>query len=81
MVNIINEFAEGAVLLEGFDDAIVGIVEEFGNDRRVVYSKEKILNILMERDKMSEEESLEYYDFNILGMYVSDQNPLFLLNK
>ena len=42
----INEFAEGAVILDGLDDAIIGIVEEFGNGPRILYSKEKILTIL-----------------------------------
>jgi hypothetical protein len=78
ILNEINESAEGSVLLTDLDDAILGIVEEFGNDPRVLYSKEKIINILIENEGMSKSEALEYYDFNILGMYVSDQNPVFL---
>jgi hypothetical protein len=79
MVTIdINEYAEGAVLLTGLEDAIVGIAEEFGNGRRVIYSKNKILTILQERDGMSWSESEEYFDFNILGLYAGEQNPIFL---
>lgn len=79
MVTIdINEYAEGAVLLTGLEDAIVGIAEEFGNGRRVIYSKNKILMILQERDGMSWSESEEYFDFNILGLYAGEQNPIFL---
>lgn len=78
ILNEINESAEGSVILTGLDDAILGIVEEFGNEPRVLYSKEKIINILVENEGMSKSEALEYYDFNILGMYVSDQNPVFL---
>ena len=72
----INELAEGAILLDGFDDCIIGITEEFGNGPRILYSKEKIINKLME--DMSEEESLEYFDFNIIGGYFGEQNPVFL---
>jgi hypothetical protein len=72
----INELAEGAILLDGFDDCIIGITEEFGNGPRILYSKEKIINKLME--DMSEEESLEYFDFNIIGGYFGEQNPIFL---
>jgi hypothetical protein len=72
----INELAEGAILLDGFDDCIIGITEEFGNGPRILYSKEKIINKLME--DMSEEESLEYFDFNIVGGYFGEQNPIFL---
>ncbi len=72
----INELAEGAILLDEFDDCIIGITEEFGNGPRILYSKEKIINKLME--DMSEEESLEYFDFNIIGGYFGEQNPIFL---
>jgi len=75
MIDYINENAEGAVLLTGFDDCIVGIVEEFGGNR-VLYSKEKIIQKLIE--DMSEEEAYEYFDYNIIGGYFGDQNPVFL---
>jgi len=72
----IKEIAEGAILLDGFDDAIIGIVEEFGNGPRILYSKSRIIQILMEN--MSEEDAEDYYYYNILGMYASPQNALFL---
>ena len=78
------ETAEGAVVLTGFDDAIIGLAEEFGNGPRILYSREKILQILQERDEMSFNDALDFYDFNILGMYVGEQNQIILyetLNK
>ena len=74
----IDEYAEGAILLDGLESAIVGIVEEFGNGRRILYSKPTILSILQERDGMTEQESEEFYDFNILGLYAGEQNAVFL---
>ena len=62
----IDEIAEGAILLDGLEDAIIGVVEEFGNGRRVLYSVDKIISILMERDGMTDSEANEFYDFNIL---------------
>ena len=50
----IDEIAEGAILLDGLEDAIIGVVEEFCNGRRVLYSTDKIINILMERDGMTD---------------------------
>jgi hypothetical protein len=44
----IDEYAENAVLLTGLEEAIIGIVEEFGNGPRILYSKSKIINILCE---------------------------------
>lgn len=74
----IHEYAEGAVLLDGLENAIIGIVEEFGNGRRILYSKPKILSILCERDLMTMGEAEEFYDYNILGLYAGEQNAVFL---
>jgi len=74
----IDQYAEGAVLLDGLESAIVGIVEEFGNGNRILYSKQKILNILQERDLMTQGEAEEFYDYNILGLHGGEQNAVFL---
>jgi hypothetical protein len=74
----INEYAEGAVLLDGLEEAIRGIVEEFGNGRRLLYSKSKILSILCERDLMTMGEAEEFYDYNIVGLHAGEQNAVFL---
>jgi len=74
----IDQYAEGAVMLTGLEEAVVGIVEEFGNGRRILYSRSKILNILQERDLMTVGEAEEFYDYNILGLHASNQNAVFL---
>lgn len=74
----IHEYAEGAIILTGFESAIVGIVEEFGTGRRILYSKHKILDILQTKDSMTYSEAEEYFDYNIIGGYFGDQNPVFL---
>lgn len=75
--NLLDEIAEGAILLDGFDDCIIGISEQFGEDVRVIYSKEKILDKLSE--EMTIEDAVEYYEYNILGGYFGEQNPIFLV--
>jgi hypothetical protein len=77
----IDEIAEGAIILDGLDDAIVGVTEEFGNGRRILYSADKIIAILMERDGMTWHEAVEFYDYNILGLHAGEQNPVFLITK
>lgn len=72
------ENATGAIVLDGFNEAIIGIVEEFGNGPRILYSREKILEILQNRDEMSFQDAIDFYDFNILGMYAGEQNPVIL---
>jgi hypothetical protein len=77
----IDEYAEGAIKLDGLDGAIVGLCEEFGNGVRILYSKDKILNILCERDLMTMSDAEEFYDYNILGLYAGEQNPIFLITE
>ncbi len=74
----INQYAEGAIILDGLNSAIIGITQEFGNGPRILYSKNKILEILQERDEMTHSEAEEFYDYNILGLYAGEQNPIFL---
>jgi hypothetical protein len=75
----IDEYAEGAVLLDGLEGAIVGIVEDFGSPgRKILYSKREILNILQKRDLMTYGEAEEFYDYNIIGLHAGEQNAVFL---
>ena len=47
----IDQYAEGAVMLDDLEEAIVWIVEDFGSPgKKILYSKIKILNILQEID-------------------------------
>jgi len=71
------EMADGAILLDDLGEAIIGIVEEFAGNR-IIYSKTKILEIL-QRD-MTYEEAVDYYYYNILGLYAGEQNPVFLVD-
>lgn len=73
-----DEYAEGAILLTDLEDCIIGVVEEFGNGRRILYDRTKIIKKLQERDSMTEQEAEEFYDYNILGLYAGEQNPVFL---
>ena len=44
----------------------------------LVYSVEKILNILMTRDGMSYEEAVEFFEFNIEGAYMGPLTPVYV---
>ena len=62
----------------GFEEAILGWGERF-HDTFVVYDLDKLLNILVERDGMTMEEAREYYEFNIVGAWVGDKTPAFIV--
>lgn len=74
----LDEYAEGAVKLTDFESAIVGVVMEFGNGPRILYSTPKILEILQQKNNMSYSEAEEYFDYNIIGGHFGEQNPVFL---
>ena len=62
---------------DGFDEAILGVVERI-NLLVVCYDRNKIIEILMTRDGMDEEEAWEYYQFNILDAYMGENTPVYL---
>lgn len=70
---IIDAFGEDVLLATGFNEAIIGIDRY---SERVIYSVKKIIKILMTRDGMTEEEALEYYDYNMEGGWVGEQTPI-----
>lgn len=67
----------GLLKLDGFDDCYLGVGESYGEQPALIYDYEKIMDKL-KQDGMSEEEAVEYYDFNILGSYVGEKMPVFL---
>lgn len=75
--NIREEHPE-LLLADGFDDAVIGLVDGACRDPVVCYDFEKCVAILMERDGMDEETAEEYLQFNTLGSYVGPLTPLFV---
>jgi len=72
--------AEDALIMDGFDDCILGILERFGIDQPiVVYDREKVIAKLIDRDGMTHEEALEFYYFNQLGGWHGEKTPAFLI--
>jgi len=69
---IIEQYEDETFLkADGFDEAIIGVDE---TTMRLIYSVKRCIEILM-RD-MSEEDSMEYFSFNISGGYVGEKTPI-----
>jgi hypothetical protein len=45
---------------------------------RLVYDINKMRTILVERDKMTFEEAMDFLDHNVLGTYVGEQTPIYV---
>ncbi|HXA25616.1 MAG TPA: hypothetical protein VNW90_25335 [Acetobacteraceae bacterium] len=65
---------------DGFDDAILGVVEGCGRETVVCYDYGKCVQILMRDSKMDEAEAEEFLNFNTVGAYVGKETPMFLHN-
>ena len=79
IVKWINHYAVDDVLLaDGFDGAFIGVCSRFGMEPVAAYDRDKCLEVLVQRDGMSYEEAVEYFDFNVIGAWVGDQTPVFL---
>ena len=75
-MKISEEYPE-LLTADGFDEAIVGVVERIGI-QAICYDKDKVIEILMKQDDMLYEEAVEYFEFNIAGAYVGEHTPFFL---
>jgi len=71
------EELEGAVVLDGLNDAIIGTTTNKDFQYVLAYSTDKILDILMTRDQMTLIEAREWYDFNIDAHY-GKRSPIFI---
>ena len=59
------------------DEAIIGVVRRIGLEA-VCYNTDKVIELLMEHDKMSYEDALEYFEYNMIGAWVGEHTPVFL---
>ena len=70
---------ENALLMDGFDDCVVGILERFGMERIILYDKDLVIQKLMDGGIDSYEGALEFYEYNQLGGWHGDRTPGFLV--
>jgi hypothetical protein len=72
----INEmFPDGGyIIIDGFDDAVVGIEP---HHNKIIYDKTKMVDILMNNDKMNYEEAYEFLEFNVWTAYMGETTPIY----
>lgn len=68
---------EEAMLVDGHDDSLVG----YDTQGRAVYLVKNIIETLMERDGMSQDEAIEFFDFNIAGAFVGEYTPIYMYEE
>jgi hypothetical protein len=71
-----DENEETVLTADGFDDALLGLGQQF-HTFFAVYDRSKCIKILMGQG-MSEMDAEEYFEFNTAGAYVGEQTPVFV---
>ena len=66
---------EEIILANGFEDAFLGIANQF-NRRFAVYDRAKCIEILAK--DISYDEAEEYFQFNVEGAWVGENTPAFM---
>jgi hypothetical protein len=62
-------------LYHGLSEAFMGVIYRYNEGPMAVYDKGKVLEILGE--DMDEDDAIEYFDFNIMGLWAGDTTPVF----
>jgi len=66
------------LLADGFDSAVLGLSRGSLGADVAVYSIDRCINILVKRDGMSEDEAIEYMNFNVLDAFMGPMTPIFV---
>lgn len=68
---------EDALTADGYETCLVGICYQFGRSPVACYDYEKCIALLINRDKMTHEEAIEFFEFNTLGAGMGENTPVF----
>lgn len=79
MREVVAEVNPDALFCDGFDEAIIGTAERFGFPSPVVaYDYDKVIKLLVAAGCASEEQAVEYFEFNVVGAWMGDNTPVFI---
>lgn len=67
-----------AYLADGLGKAIIGTAEVAGRGTVAAYDVDKVRQVLIEDQEMTEEEAEEWLGYNILGAFVGPGTPVFI---
>lgn len=71
-----EEIGEEILLMDGFEEAFIGFSKRCGQPTLSTYSFNKMIDILIDRDDMTEEEAMEYIEYNCVGAWMGPLTPV-----
>jgi hypothetical protein len=73
-INDISEQYPEALKADGFDNCIIGVTTK----GCIAYNANAMIDQMVEKDGMSYEEAIEFFDYNIDGAYVGEYTPTYV---
>lgn len=80
-MNYLSYEDEEIMLMDGFEEAFIGLSKRCGKPSLATYSFDKMLQILVDRDGMDVEEADEYISYNCLGAWMGELTPVILFEN
>jgi len=77
IVEFVASHAEDAIVFDDCDSALIGYGSRIGMEPVAIYSHQLLVEHFIGQG-MSEEEAVEYVDYNIVGSWVGDMTPIIL---
>ena len=72
---------DDTLTIDNFEFALIGTsMTWYGNMlvERCIYDGVEMVKAMVDEDGMTEEEAIEYIDFNIVGAYVGESTPIIM---
>ena len=84
ILDILTDENPDAIIYDDMEEALIGLyrgrnngqAETYTEDTIAVYSYVKFIQIYIDRDGMSEEEAIEFFDFNVNGLILGKNQPI-----
>ena len=67
---------EHPLLMNGFEQALLGFGQRINEPLVAIYSWSKMVDVLMIRDGMTDDEAIEYISYNCQGAWVGERTPI-----
>ena len=74
VVSTLEELNPEAIMYDGFEDALVGIVARCSTEPLALYDREKCIKLLVDKG-LTWEEAEEYFCFNVEGCWAGPHTP------
>ena len=78
LIETLEEENPEAIVYDDADEAVLGLVYHNDKPPILAYSYIKWIKMLMDRDGMPEDEAVEYFDYNVDGLILGDNQPIII---